>query len=57
MKSKIPIAFGSALGVAASEVVRHGIVHVNWIEAGIAVLVAFVVVALIPTRFFEKMKR
>jgi hypothetical protein len=57
MKAKIPIAFGCAIGVAASEVVRHGLVHVNWFEAGIAVVIAFVVVILIPTSFFERMKR
>jgi putative flippase GtrA len=57
MRAKIPIAFGCAIGVAASEVVRHGLVHINWIEAGIAVVIAFVVVFLIPARFFERLKR
>jgi hypothetical protein len=57
MKAKIPIAVGCAIGVAASEVVRHGLVHINWTEAGIAAVVAFIVVILIPTSFFDRMKR
>jgi hypothetical protein len=56
MKTKIPIAFGCAIGVAASEVIRHGLVHINWLEAGIAVVVAIVVVLLIPARFFDRMR-
>lgn len=57
MKAKIPIAVGCAIGVVASEVVRHGLVHINWLEAGIAVAVAVVVVLLIPAKFFDRLKR
>jgi len=57
MRAKIPVAFGAAIGVAVSEVVRHGIIHIRWVDAGIALLVAVAVVIVIPARFFEKMKR
>jgi hypothetical protein len=57
MRAKIPIAFGCAIGVAAAEVVHSGLVHINWTEAAIAVVVAFAVILLIPAKFFNRLKR
>ena len=56
MKTKLGISLGMVAGIATYEAIKHGAEQIDWTRVVVVPLIAFGLLLLLPSRWFEKKK-
>ena len=56
MKTKITMAVGVATGAAIYQAMRHSMEQIDWIRVAVVLVITFVLLLPVPSRFLERKK-